>query len=66
MDEVRGGVITQVLVSIGRAADMGASNVWKVVESTFEAGNKTATTLAESFSKAINRTVDSLTGGAKK
>ncbi len=66
MDEVRGGVITQVLVSIGRAADMGASNAWKVVEGSFEAGGKTATTLAEAFSKAINRTVDSLTGGNKK
>jgi hypothetical protein len=45
---------------------MGASNAWKVVEGTFEAGGKTATTLAEAFSKAINRTVDSLTGGNKK
>lgn len=62
MNEVRGGVITQVLYSIGIATETGLDSVSKAVGETAEAAKKTTETISEGITRSIEKVTDSLTG----
>lgn len=62
MNEVRGGVITQVLYSIGIATETGLDSVSKAVAETAEAAKKTAETISGGITRSIEKVTDSLVG----
>lgn len=61
MNEIRGGVITQVLYSIGIATETGLDTVSKAVGETAESAKKATETISGSISKSIEKVTDSLT-----
>jgi hypothetical protein len=62
MNEVRGGVITQVLYSIGIATETGLDSVSKAVGETAEAAKKTTETIAGGITRSIEKVTDALVG----
>ncbi len=62
MNEVRGGVITQVLYSIGIAAETGLDSVSKAVAETAEAAKKTTETISGGITRSIEKVTDALVG----
>ena len=62
MNEVRGGVITQVLYSIGIAAETGLDSVSKAVGETAEAAKKTTETISGVITRSIEKVTDALVG----
>jgi hypothetical protein len=62
MNEVRGGVITQVLYSIGIAAETGLDSVSKAVGETAEAAKKTTETISGAITRSIEKVTDALVG----
>jgi hypothetical protein len=59
MAEVRGGVITQVLYSIGVAAETGLDNVSSATGEAFKSGAKSLEVLADATSKSIEKLTNS-------
>lgn len=62
MSDIRGGVITQVLYSIGIAAETGFNAVSKTVGETAEAAKKGIESVSGSVSRSIEKVTDALVG----
>ncbi len=62
MNEVRGGVITQVLYSIGIATETGLGTVSNAIAETAEAAKKTAEAISSGIVRSIEKVTDALTG----
>jgi hypothetical protein len=62
MNEVRGGVITQVLYSIGIATETGLDSISKAVGETAEAAKKTTETISGGITRSIEKVTDALVG----
>ncbi len=62
MKEMYGGVITQVLYSIGIATETGLDKVSKAIGETAEATKKTTEIIASGITRSIEKVTDALTG----
>jgi hypothetical protein len=67
--EARGGVITQVLQSIGAAAETGVDKAGDVTSEALKSANKTVETITNGVSKGVTdvtKTADTLAAGISK
>ncbi|MCS6989006.1 MAG: hypothetical protein NZM06_05755 [Chloroherpetonaceae bacterium] len=62
MSDIRGGVITQVLYSIGIATETGLNGVSKAIGETAEATKKGIENVSGSIARSIEKVTDALVG----